>query len=148
MLFGKYLLKDILFMAIVVLLIANAHAATSIPPDVAGIWATDGSEFRGYALLKGQALYLDTDGIGASVGGDGKAVAGVRILVTSYNPNTKSLNFDLTENSNAILRSTLTYDPIQKTLFSPKDSKQRFRRRFEALSADTRKSLGLELKAK
>src|SRR5580692_5918560 len=53
-----------------------------------GIWATDGSEFRGEALIKGQGLYLDVDGIGAMVGGDGSDVLGARIVVTAYNEST------------------------------------------------------------
>jgi hypothetical protein len=67
-----------------------------------GIWATDGSEFRGEALIKGQGLYLDVDGIGAMVGGDGSDVLGARIVVTAYNESTNILNIDITENGKVL----------------------------------------------
>jgi hypothetical protein len=145
---GVFLMRLLFFAMIFSLSLSCANAASSIPPDLAGIWATEGSELRGGALMKGQALYLDIDGIGASVGGDGKTMIGVRVVVTSYTPSTNALNFDFTENGKVIASGAMTYDPTQKVLFSPKDSKQRYQRRFDGLSAEMRKSLGLEVKAK
>ncbi|WP_038484226.1 hypothetical protein [Collimonas arenae] len=141
-------MRHILFAAIFSFYGADAIAATAIPTDLAGIWATEGTEFSGETLMKGQALYLDTDGMGASIGGDGKAVAGVQVVVTSYSPSTNSLGLDFTENGKVVISGTMTYDPIQRVIFSPTDSKQHYLRRFDALSAETRKSLGLEAREK
>jgi hypothetical protein len=109
-----------------------------------GIWATDGSEFRGEALIKGQGLYLDVDGIGAMVGGDGSDVLGARIVVTAYNESTNILNIDITENGKVLFRSNLVYDPVQKAIVSPKDQNRIYHKRLNSLSPDIRKSLGLE----
>ena len=109
-----------------------------------GIWATDGSEFRGEALIKGQGLYLDVDGIGAMVGGDGSDVLGARIVVTAYNESTNILNIDVTENGKVLFRSSLVYDPVQKAIVSPKDQNRIYHKRLNSLSPDIRKSLGPE----
>jgi hypothetical protein len=37
------------------LCIASAFAGELMPPDLVGIWAADGSEFRGDAIVKGSA---------------------------------------------------------------------------------------------
>jgi len=141
-------MRHLFFAAIFSFSIACANAASSIPPDLAGIWATEGSEFRGEALMKGQALYLDIDGIGASVSGDGYNVLGVRLVITSYSPSTNVLNFDMTEYGKVGASGTMTYDPTQRVIFSPKDPKQRYQRRFDGMSAEVRKSIGLEPRAK
>jgi len=127
---------------------ACANAATSIPLDLVGIWATEDSEFKGEALWKGQALYLDTDGIGVGVGGDGTHVGGFRIVLTSYSPKTNVITFDLTDNGKVVASKVLSYDPILKIIFSPTDSKQRYHRRFDGISISMRKSIGLEEKVK
>ena len=69
-------MKQLSIVAVLFLVCASSSAAVLIPPELVGIWATDGSQFRGEALMKGSALYLDTDGIGAMVGGDGAEVLG------------------------------------------------------------------------
>jgi hypothetical protein len=115
-----------------------------IPPELVGIWATDGSEFRGEAVMNGSAIYLDADGVGAMVGGDGTDVLGVRIAVTAYSSNTHILSIDITEQGKVVARATLTYDPVQKVIISPKDQNRIYHRRLNTLSAAMRKGLGLE----
>ena len=130
-------------MAAILALACATAAAAPIPPDLVGIWATEGSEFKGEALWKGQALYLDIDGVGASAGGDGSDVIGVRIVVTSYNSVTNLLSFDITEYGKVVGSGTLTYELGRKTLFSPKD-RAHYHRRSNGISAEIRKGLGLE----
>ena len=97
--------------------------------------------------MKGQALYLDDDGVGGFIGGDGRDVLGVRAVLRSYNSKTHALSFDLTENGKVVQSGvTLIYDPAQKVLFSEKSPKELYRRRLEAMSPETRKALGLEAK--
>jgi hypothetical protein len=138
-------MRQILLSAILIFLTTCAVAAEPIPPNLVGIWTTEGSEFRGEAIMKGDALYLDTDGIGAFVGGDGRNVMGIRIIVTSYNPSTNILTFDLTEYGKVQANGTVTYDPSKDAIFSPKDNK-RFQHRSNVMSQVIRRSIGLEEK--
>lgn len=126
----------------------GAQAATPVPSDIAGIWTTKDSEFNGQALVKGRALYLDTDGIGASVVGNGSEVLGVKLVVTAYNKDTNTLSMEMTESRNVIVHTGMIYDPVKKLLSSKMDPTQKFERRFEEVSAQVRSSLGLETKAK
>jgi hypothetical protein len=134
----KYLLAGLLL-----LLVATGTVATTVPPELTGIWATSSSQFRGEAVWKGQAIYLDTDGVGAIVGGDGSDVLGVRIVVTSYDAASNVITFDLTENGKTLASETLTFDKKDHALVSPKDS-LRYYQRARQVSATMRKSLGLE----
>jgi hypothetical protein len=137
-------LKNLSFPFIVALFsvfISYADAESPIPPDLVGIWATEGSEFRGQAIMKGQAIYLDTDGIGASIGGDGRAVIGVRLVVTSYDPSSHMLAIELTEHGKVMAKGTMTYDRIKKEIV---DAGRRYHRRFDAVTPELRKSIGLE----
>jgi len=129
--------------ALLLVLRASANAATPLPPEVAGVWGTAGSQFHGDDLWKGQAIYLDSDGVGGFVGGDGSDVLGVRLVVTSYDAKSQVIAFDLTEDGKVIDHGTLRYDKPEHTLVSPKDS-QRYYRHAEHVSAEIRKAIGLE----
>jgi hypothetical protein len=94
--------------------------------------------------MKGSALYLDADGVGAMAGGDGSDVLGVRFVVTSYDPGTHALKVDLTENGKVVASEVMIYDPKQQAIFSAQDPEQRYRRRSNQVSAEIRKALGLE----
>lgn len=141
-------MRSLLFSVIFSFTVAQVQAATALPSDLAGVWATESSEFRGEALLKGQAIYLDDDGVGGIVGGNGREVIGVRLVVTGYKPDTHTLSVNFTEGGKVIYSGILIYDQIKKILFSPQDEKQVFKRRTSVFSADARKSLGLEEKNK
>lgn len=140
---GRLILRQILWSTIFTFFTTFTVAAEQIPPSLIGIWATEGSEFNGEAIMKGEALYLDTDGVGAFVGGDGKVVLGVRIVVTSYSPSSNILTFNLTEYGKVQASGTVTYDPSQDIIVSPKDNK-RFQHRSNVVSQVVRRSIGLE----
>jgi hypothetical protein len=139
---GKMAMKY-LFAGLMFLLVATGNAAAALPPELTGIWAITGSQFHGDAVWKGQAIYLDTDGVGAIVGGDGSDVLGVRIVVTSYDVSSNVIHFDLTEDGKVLQHQTLAFDKKDHALVSPKDSLRYFRRASQ-VSAMMRKSLGLE----
>lgn len=120
-------------------------AGTLLPPELVGVWATEGSQFKGDALMKGQALYLDTDGTGASIGGDGKAVIGVRVVVTSFDAKVNVLAIDLMEHEKTVANASMTYDPIHHVIV---DGRQRYHRRLDKVSGEMRKSIDFEPKAK
>ncbi len=121
---------------------AGTSAAVAIPAELAGIWATEGARFSGEALMQGQALYLGTDGVGASIGGDGKAVIGIRLDVTAYDPGTQKLLVAYSDQGRVVFRGQLSYDPIRKILSS--NPAPQYQRYFETMSVETRKSLGLD----
>jgi len=94
--------------------------------------------------MNGSALYLDPDGVGAMVGGNGADVLGVRIVVTEYNSSTHVLSIDITEYGKVVGSGTLAYDPVQRTIISPKDQNRLYHRRMNTFSAAMRKSLGMD----
>ena len=97
-------------------------------------------------MWKGEAIYLNSDGIGAVVGGDGSDVLGVRIVVTSYDATSHVIHIDLTEYGKVLEHGMLILDPRTRALVFSKDS-QRYYRRASVVSAAIRKSLGLEPRA-
>ena len=140
-------MKHFILIVALVCSVATANAVTPVGKDLEGIWETDGSEFRGEALIKGQALYIDSDGVGAAVGApDYSTCIGVRIVVTSWNA--KVLKIDLTDNGKVVGSESLKYNPNRKVLVSSTDSKEIYRRRSDKMTAAIRESLGLEPKAK
>jgi hypothetical protein len=132
-----------LLAALPLLLVAAGNAATALPPELTGIWATVGSEFRGDAVWKGQAIYLDTDGVGAAVGGDGTDVLGVRFVVTSYDAASNVIGIDLTEGGKVRAHGMLVFDKSDQALVDTKGSR-RYYRRASQVSAAIRKELGLQ----
>lgn len=129
-----------------VLFLSSYAVAAPIPEDIVGIWATVPSEFRGAAVIKGDAIYLDADGAGEWIGGNGKDVLGVRISVTSFDPATLILAFKMIEYGKDGPGGTLAYDPATHVLTSQKDGKKFARRQAGPLSVQLRRSLGLEQK--
>ena len=124
----------------------SGRGAIPIPKELVGIWATVDSHLEGEALWKGEAIYLDTDGIGAEIGGDGSDVLGMRLEVTSWNSKTETLVIILTDNGKVVQSGTLVFDPKKRTIISPKDPAQVFHRRFETVSATIRSAIGIEAK--
>jgi hypothetical protein len=90
-------MKQLLVAAVLPLLLSGANAAVPIPPDLIGVWSSDGAVFRGEAIWNGSAIYLGVDGVGGFVGGNGTDVLGVRFVVTGYNAITHTLSVDMTE---------------------------------------------------
>ena len=120
-----------------------AHAADVIPQYLVGVWATSDAVFRGEALFEGQGLYLDTDGVGAVIGGP--PPIGVRIEAT-YNPDTKVIAFQMTEYGKVGRKGTYTYDPARKLVII--GDGVALHRRFDHVSPSIRQSLGLEPKSR
>jgi hypothetical protein len=54
-------MKSVIRIVLALLSVAVAVAATPVPSELVGIWATEGAEFQGEANWNGSALYLDTD---------------------------------------------------------------------------------------
>lgn len=97
-------------------------------------------------MLKGDTIYLDLDGVGAWVGGNGTGALGVRIVVTSFDPSTHILTFKMTEHGKDGPTGTLVHDPRSHTLTSAPDNKKFELRKTGPLSVQLRQSLGLEHK--
>ena len=136
-------MKKLWQVGILLALTAVAAAATAPPPELRGIWATDGAEFKGDAIWNGSALYLDSDGVGALVGGDGTDVLGVRVVFVSYNTSTHELTLNLTEYGKVTGSAVMIFMPAEQVLSSPKKPGERYHRRTGVVSAEIRKSLGL-----
>jgi len=135
------------------LLFAISTSSAWAVASVVGIWAIEGAEFRGDLLIKGEAIYLDTDGVGGLVGADGRNSIGVRIVVTSYDETTRTMEFNFTEYGRVVAKGTLIVDSKQDALVlssPPKfQNKLYVRQSFAAMSSSMRtKSLGLEPKQK
>ena len=122
------------------LVASTGHAADVLPVHLVGIWATNKSEFHGEALLRGQALYLDTDGVGAIVGGP--PPIGVRIVAT-YDARTNRLSIKINEGGET-RTGTFTYEATRKMIV---DGGVEYHQQADDISAVTRKALGLEAKA-
>jgi len=133
-------------LALLVLLsfISGAFAATPLPPDLVGIWGSTNSKFKGEALVQGSAIYLDSDGIGSAIAGNGRDVLGCRVVVTGYDPEKGVLTFDYTEQGKVLFSATMIYDSTRKVLFSPTNSEESYERYADTISVNLRQSLGLE----
>ncbi|KPC54264.1 hypothetical protein [Amantichitinum ursilacus] len=129
---------------LLLLLLHTAYAATALPEELTGIWTTRDSVLRGEALASGRALVLDSDGVGAALGADGKRVDGVRLEVTAYDPQSHTLQLNILEGGNVIANGIAVYNPGMNTLSFRKDT---FWRRTRAVSATARSGLGLEARA-
>ncbi len=136
-------MKRRLIACLSLLCIASAHAAVPLPPELTGVWATQGAQFHGQSLWTGAAIYLDADGQGAVVGGQGDgakaAIIGVRLAVTAYDPAGHVLGIELSDGHRHV-DSQLSYDPASHSLVSALD-RAHYQRRFDRLDDSTRKAL-------
>lgn len=131
--------------SVMLLVVAMADAAPSLPPELVGIWATHGATFRGDALFNGEAIYLDGDGLGAFVGGDGFDVLGSRVVVASYDRASNVIAIDMTDDGKVVGHETLKLDKKDHALvFVGPNGLERYYRRSNKLSAAIRKTFGLE----
>lgn|SRR5262245_41011665 len=121
---------------------STSWAADVIPPHLVGVWATSGAVLRGEALFEGQGVYLDTDGVGAVIGGP--PPIGVRIVAT-YDSATHVIAIQLTEQGKIVGSDAFMYDASRKVIRTDKGLE--FHRRFDRLSPSIRKALGLEAKS-
>ncbi|VWD00072.1 hypothetical protein [Burkholderia contaminans] len=127
-------------------MMACTRAENPVPANLVGIWATENSQFRGEALWKGDAIYLDSDGIGAGVGGNGNEVLGMEFSVKTYDTKSNILQVDLIDNGKAVSSGSMIFDPVNKTISFATEPGKIYRRRVDRISANMRKSLGLPVK--
>lgn len=112
-------------------------AQEAIPPHLVGVWASDDAVLKGELLFEGTAVYLDSKGIGAVVGGPPP----IGFLIRSrFNAASNTITFDGLEDGKVILTSSMAYDPATNTILA---DKKPLHRRFEDISNSTRKALSL-----
>ena len=116
-------------------------AADQIPPDLVGVWATDGSVLKGQLLFEGRAMYLGADGVGAIVGGP--PPIGFKIVAT-FDAQNNELELDAYEGAKRGPHSSFTFDPKSRTfdLGAPKHAL--LHRKFDAFPDETKNALGLK----
>lgn len=117
-----------------------AHASDPIPPDLVGVWATDGAVLKGTLLLQGQAMYLGADGVGAILGGP--PPIGFRIVAT-YKAQTSTVQFDGYEGTRRRAHGTIAYDAAAHTIDFGPPRHDVLHRRYATLSDETKSALGL-----
>ena len=115
-------------------------SAEPLSTDLTGVWASDGAVMNGSALMSGQALYLGTDGAGAFVGGP--PPIGFKVTVV-YLKDTAELEITAHEGAQFKVLGRMRYDPSNRSLVSLDGKKMN--KRFDALTDDMRKSLGLPI---
>lgn len=121
--------------------------AVQLPEELTGIWTTPSSEFQCDALLKGEAIYLDSDGVGAALGGNGSDIMGVQLAVVAYDVSTHVGTFQVTEHGKGGPTRVFHYEPSTHSLVTNKDGRAYQQRRQGSLRPGLRKSLGLEDKS-
>jgi hypothetical protein len=114
----------------------------AIPPYIAGIWATNNAVFRGEFLFEGAGLYLDSDGVGAVIGGP--PPIGVKIVAT-YDQSTNTISCQMTEHGKIVGHKAFVYDPSRKVIIEEKGVE--LYKRLDRVGDSIRKSLGLEAKS-
>jgi hypothetical protein len=119
-----------------------ACGAAPLPEELVGVWSTAGAEFRGSALLKGQALYLADDGMGASIGGDGSAVIGVKMAVAGFDPGTGTLKIDIYDGGRIVAHGKLRYDPNDRSIRDESKKPIKYLRRDISITPALRKAIG------
>jgi hypothetical protein len=115
-------------------------AAQPLPDSVVGIWAIDGSEFRGRLLMKGQALYFGRDGIGAIVGGP--PPIGFKV-VARFDTQTNQIEFDGYEGEAKVLSGKLQFDPTRRVIFYPESPTKPLKRISPDFTSDDKCVLGI-----
>jgi hypothetical protein len=120
------------------------QAATRLPPDIVGVWAIDGSEFKDQVLMRGIALYLDSDGTGASVASDSKAAMRIKVVVTAFNPFTNVLQADFIENGKRVAQGKILYFPVEKAIVSGNDQRQRYHRHADRISDEAKRFINAD----
>ncbi|MBS0380745.1 MAG: hypothetical protein JSS29_19870 [Proteobacteria bacterium] len=124
----------------------TSNQAIPVPPELTGIWATEGAELKDGILSSGVAIYLDSDGRGRILVGQRSDVLGTDILFTNYDPPGENLigtiGIDVIENGKVTKNLSLIQDTRFKFLSSAEDGR-RYYRRADALSPAVREEIGL-----
>lgn len=118
----------------------SAQGAESIPKSVIGIWALENSEFQGHFLIKGEALYLGDDGVGAIVGGP--PPIGFKIIAT-FNVQTNQIEFDGYEGNVKRMHGVVQYDPKREVIFHSESPTKLLRRISDRFADENKRALGM-----
>jgi len=90
--------------------------ADAIPPELTGIWESEGAVFNGHALIEGQGVYLRADGRGMLIGGP--PAIGV-LFIGRYDKGKNALNiryFSGPGGPNKCVDMEMIYDPAAATI--------------------------------
>ena len=128
------------FVALAVWCLVGQAMSASLPRGLVGVWATENSVLKGQLLVEGEALYLGADGAGAIVGGP--SAVGVKVLA-SFEPTTGTISFDILEHERVVGHGAAVYDASNASVSFGDPAHPLFRRRFEEVSPETLKALGL-----
>jgi hypothetical protein len=104
----------------------HAVAASVIPAKLTGIWETNGSTFNGDAIISGNAIYLDSDGVGAGVAGNGSEILCVEFVVTKFESQENFLYVDIVQSGKTLFSKVLVYDPIGKILYFKEEKDKKY----------------------
>ena len=126
----------------------TSNRPVPIPPELTGIWSTEATEFRGDVVIKGEAIYLDSDGIGALVSGKAVGIGNIRIVVTMYAADGSSVALDFTKSGKTFDGEILMRDALDPHALVSTRSGARYIRRSDTVSSLTRQELGLEPRSK
>ena len=146
---GKGRIKLLLLMFCVALVgckkSQNAHQfSNEIPAYLVGVWATEDSIMDGSYLFEGSAVYLDSDGVGAIVGGP--PAIGLEI-VAKFKTSSNTILYEMIENDKKVGKGKILYNPDLRTLtLEPNANIMRvvLYRCFDEFSDDIRENLRLE----
>lgn len=112
-----------------------------LPLHLVGVWASEDAVLNGQQLVKGQALYLGADGVGAWMGGP--PPVGFKVHARPAAAGGHTIDLDIVENSKVVGRRQVRYDPAKQTIEAEGAQRIALQRRSAQVSDATRKSLGL-----
>ena len=127
-------------LAVMFVFLATRLSAAPLPSNLVGVWVADGSTLNGQLLLAGEALYLRADGVGAIVGASSPIVARV---IASLDSASGTVMFDILDHGKVVGQGAAIFDAATASISFGDPEHALFRRRFEEVSADTSKALGL-----
>ena len=128
------------FVALAVWYLVGQAMSASLPKDLVGVWATDNSTLKEQLLVKGEALYLDANGVGAIVGGP--SASAIKVLA-SFEQTTGTISFDILEHESVVGHGAAVYNASNGSVSFGDPTHPLFHRRFEEVSRETLKALGL-----
>ena len=117
------------------------EAADAIPPQLVGVWVNRTTVMSGQLPKNGEeALYLLKDGASTWLGG--QFPEGVT-MTSAFDASANVINFKLMRGAKIIAHGQLLFDSKEKTIRSTSPSFSLLQRRFDSVSDDTRKKLGI-----
>lgn len=115
------------------------HADDPIPQNLVGIWATEDAVLKGTFLFEGEALYLDSNGVGMIVGGP--PPIGIRVDC-EFLAIDSTLKCELIGPQGEAVIANLPFDNVTNTILST-NGKRKLDRIANQFDQNTKKALGL-----